>query len=428
MSTSGETGGLDTERPPPLRKNRDFLLLWTGAGFAQLSGRMSVIAFPLLMIWHSGSTVGAGLVSFAGLLPMLILQLPAGVLVDRWDRRVLMIVCDAVGIVVMGSVAVALVFGHVWLPHVMAAAFIEGTATIFYQLAERAAVRNVVHSDHLSTAMSQNEARGRAAGLLGQPAGSTLFAAGRWLPFAAAVVGHAIALTNLLLIKSKFQTERSAQPRELRAEIMEGLSWLWRQPFLRSAVVLVACSNFLFQIVNLVPYVVIKDQGGSAAAVGFVGMVSGLGGVCGALSASFWMKRASLTAMLLTTFAIWTALIPVVAFTTELPAILALFAAMSFVGAALNVGAGVYMAGIVPDEIHGRALSAVMLTSWGANSGGALAAGLLLSVFTTTATVLGVGVVMLCITVVALLSRSIRNPGITVPDASPDVLSATPEN
>lgn len=428
MSTSRETGNPDTERLPPLRKNRDFLLLWTGAGFAQLGGRMSVIAFPLLMIWHSGSTVGAGLVSFAGLLPMLVLQLPAGVLVDRWDRRVLMLVCDAVGIVAMGSVAVALVFGQVWLPHVMVVAFIEGSVTIFYQLAERVAVRNVVHPDHLSTAMSQNEARGRVAGLLGQPAGSTLFAVGRWLPFAMAVVGHVISLTNLLLIKGRFQTERSAQPRELRAEIAEGMRWLWRQPFLRTAVTLVACSNFLFQIINLVPYVIIKAQGGSAAAVGFVGLVSGLGGVCGALSASLWMKRASLSAMLLTTLAVWSALIPVVALTTDLLVLLVLFAAMSFVGAALNVGAGVYMAEIVPDEIHGRALSAVMLASWGANSGGALAAGLLLSAFTTTATVLGVGVVMFAITIAALLSRSIRNPGTTSPDQPRDTVPVPAED
>ena len=160
----------------PLRRNRDFMLLWTGAGFAQLGAKMSVIAFPLLLIWHNGTTLGAGLVAFAGLLPTLLLQLPAGVLVDRWDRRKVMIACDIVAATSMASVAVLLLFGVVWLPHLFLVNFLEGSCMIFYLLSERAAVRNVVAPQHISSAISQNEARGRAAGLLGQPAGSGLFA------------------------------------------------------------------------------------------------------------------------------------------------------------------------------------------------------------------------------------------------------------
>lgn len=409
VGPSAEADSADQSELPPLRRNRDFVLLWTGAGFTQLGARMSVVAFPLLMIWHSGSTVGAGLVAFAGLLPMLLLQIPAGVMVDRLDRRRLMILCDVVGVSAMGSVAVGLLFGVVWLPHVMAVAFVEGTTTIFYQLAERAAVRNVVAPAHLSTAISQNEARSRAAGLVGQPMGSTLFAAARWLPFAATALGHAVSLTNLLLIKSKFQTERVAKPRQLRGEIVEGLRWLWGQRFLRAATVLVACTNFLAQIVNMAPFVVIKEQGGSAALVGLVGLVGGIGGVCGALFGSYWRKRTSLGTILLADLATRAVLIPVVAFTTFLPALFVPFGVMSFTGAALNVGAGAYMAQIVPDALHGRAMSAMMLTSWGANSVGALAAGVLLSVFSTTATLLGVGAVVLVITIAALATPAIRD-------------------
>jgi MFS family permease len=406
-----------------LRKNRDFMLLWTGAGFAQIGMRMSTVAFPLLMIWHNNSTSGAGIVVAAQLLPMLLLQLPAGVMADRWDRRRMMIFCDLLGTVTMGSVMVALMFGHVWLPHVVVAAFIEGSAFIFYQLGERAAVRNVVHSDHLSTALSQNEARGRVAGLVGQPAGSSAFAAARYFPFGLAALGHFLSLANLLLIKSKFQTERTARPRDLRAEIKEGVNWLWSQRFLRVAVALVAGSNFLFQIVNLTPFVVIKAQGGSAAAVGFVGMVAGIGGAIGALSASFTMKRMSLTVMMWSVFATWTVLIPIVAYTTSLLPMFVLFAAMSSVGAAMNVAAGIYLTKLVPDEIQGRAMSAIMLASFGAESAGALTAGFLLSSFSTRDTLLGVGAVMFVLTVVALLSPAIRNPApvpVPVPAPAPE--------
>src|SRR5262249_45078047 len=161
---------------PPLRKNRDFMLLWTGAGYAALGRQIGFIAFPLLMVYQLGSPSDAGLVSFAALLPMLVIELPAGVMVDRWDRRRMMIICDLAGLAAMGSVGLAVFLGHVWLLHVMAAAFIESSAGIVYQLCEESAVRNVVHKTHVSQAISQNEARSRAANLLGQPAGSALFA------------------------------------------------------------------------------------------------------------------------------------------------------------------------------------------------------------------------------------------------------------
>src|SRR6185437_15559277 len=107
---------------PPLRKNRDFMLLWTGAGYAALGRQIGFITFPLLMIYQLGSAEDAGLVSFAALVPMLVIELPAGVLVDRWDRRRMMIICDIAGLAAMGSVGLALFLGHVWLLHVMAAA------------------------------------------------------------------------------------------------------------------------------------------------------------------------------------------------------------------------------------------------------------------------------------------------------------------
>jgi MFS family permease len=383
-------------------------LLWTGAGFATLGARMSVIAFPLLVIWHSGSTVGAGVVSFAGLLPMLLLQLPAGVFVDRWDRRRLMMTCDAIAASAMASTAVLLLCGVVWLPQLCLVAFVEGGCMIFYQIAERAAVRNVVAPQQLSTAVSRNEARSRAAGLLGQPAGSGLFAVLWWLPFAATAVGHLVALTNLTLVRGRLQTERVPARRDLRAEIAEGLRWLWGQRLLRQATILVATTNVLAQVVNLTVIVVIKNVGGSAALAGLIGTVGGIGGVCGALFGSVLLRRLSLGWLLLLDLATRSVLVPVMALTTSLPVLFAPFAAMSFTGAVLNVGAGAYMARIVPDELHGRAMSAVLLTASGATSAGALAAGVLLGLFSTTTTLLMVAAVLVAVTIAAVLSPAIR--------------------
>ncbi|MEU1368826.1 MFS transporter [Streptomyces sp. NPDC005803] len=408
ISPSGASAPVDA--PPPLRRNRDFLLLWTSAGATQFGARIGVIAYPLLILWGNGSASDAGLVAFAGLLPMLVLQLPAGVMVDRWDRRRLMLICNVVGLAAMLSVVAVVVAGSVWLPHILAVAFVDGAATIFYQLAERTAVRNVVHPDRLSSALAQNEARGRAAGLLGQPAGGAAFSLAGWLPFGLVAGGHLLSLINLSLVKAPFQEEREPGERDWKAEVKQGLSWLWGQRFLRAAICVVAGTNLLFQIVNMAPLVVIRAQGGSAAQVGVIGLVSGLGGVAGALSAGKLLTGFKLPNILLGTLLSWTILVPTVALTTQYWAMLVLYAAMSFTGAALNVGAGAYMAHLVPDEIHGKAMSAVMLASWGANSLGALAAGFLLEAFSTTAVLLGVAAAMLLCTVAAAASPAIRNP------------------
>jgi predicted MFS family arabinose efflux permease len=393
---------------PPLRKNRDFTLLWTGAGISLLGGRVAAIAYPLLMVWHNGSTVGAGMVAFAALLPVLVCQLPAGVVVDRWDRRRTMILCDLVGFVTMGSVGLALIAGHLWLPHLMVAAFVEGTAAIVYRLSERAAVRNVVHPDHLLGAMSRNEARGRAAGLLGQPLGSALFALVRWAPFVFTAIGHVVALGTLLLIRKDFQEDRPATRRRLRAELAEGFTWIMAQRFLRAALALIAVTNMLFQILSLSLVVIIARSGGSPVLIGVIGAVSGVGGVLGALCGSWFVKRVRVSAIVLATFGVWAVCMPMVALTAHPVLLGGLFAGMTFAGALMNVTAGVYQVRVTPDEVQGRVGSVAMLLGSGANSLGALAAGFLLDNYGPRWTVLGVGAVMLATTVAAVLSPAMR--------------------
>jgi MFS family permease len=392
----------------PLRKNRDFTLLWTGAGISLLGGRVAAVAYPLLMIWQNGSTIGAGMVAFAALLPVLVCQLPAGVVVDRWDRRRTMILCDLAGFVTMGSVGLALVLGHLWLPHLMLAAFVEGTAAIVYRLSERAAVRNVVHPDHLLGALSRNEARGRAAGLLGQPLGSALFTLVRWAPFVFTALGHVVALGTLLLIRKDFQEDRPTTRRSLRAELAEGFTWLLAQRFLRTALGLVAVTNMLFQVLSLSLVVIIQRSGGSPVLIGVIGAVSGVGGVLGALCGSWFAKRVRVSTIVLATFAVWTVCMPTVALTVHPILLGGLFAGMTFAGALMNVTAGVYQVRVTPDEVQGRVGSVAMLLSSGASSLGALAAGFLLDVYGPKGTVLGVGVVMLATTVVAALLPAMR--------------------
>ncbi|MGW9115840.1 MFS transporter, partial [Streptomyces sp. NPDC055663] len=78
-------GETTTPPPVPLRRNRDYRLLWGGAGLSLLAGRATAVAYPLAVLWATRSPSDAGLVGTALLLPQLVVQLPGGALVDRWD-------------------------------------------------------------------------------------------------------------------------------------------------------------------------------------------------------------------------------------------------------------------------------------------------------------------------------------------------------
>src|ERR1051326_2442843 len=92
--------------PTPLRRNREFNLLWAGAGFSYLGSRMTALVYPILVLWSGGSTTVAGLLGFTALLPQLVVQLPAGAHVDRRDRRRLMLACELGCGLALGSLAI----------------------------------------------------------------------------------------------------------------------------------------------------------------------------------------------------------------------------------------------------------------------------------------------------------------------------------
>ncbi len=71
----------------PLRRNRDFILLWSGQVVSTLGSEVSGLAFPLLVLSLTGSPARAGIVGFARGLPYLLVYLPAGAPVDRWNRK-----------------------------------------------------------------------------------------------------------------------------------------------------------------------------------------------------------------------------------------------------------------------------------------------------------------------------------------------------
>ncbi|WP_460068197.1 MFS transporter [Streptomyces sp. YKOK-I1] len=407
MSAVADRDAVD--RTPPLGRNRDFWLLWTGSGLSVLGSRAATAGYALLALWATGSGRAAGLVAFAALLPNLVVQLPAGALVDRWDRKRLMVGCEVGRVLALLSVACAAAAGRFWLPHLMAVAVVETSLGLVHQLAEQGAVRHVVASHQLGAALARNETRARAAGLIGGPLGTALFALTRWLPFAFAALGQLLSLLGLLLIRREFQDRRERRTGSLVGEMREAVEWLLGQRFLRAAVCLVAATNVLFQVLVLVvPFALVKEDGRSAVAVGVVTAAGGLGGMLGALSAQWWVPRLYLRTVLIGGLGLWAALVPLVAVVRHPLLMAPVFVAMSYVSGVFNVVAAVYQIRITPDALLGRSAGAVGMLAYGAAAVGALAGGMMLDGWGSRWTVLAVAGLMAVTALAAAAVPAVR--------------------
>lgn len=405
------TGPREAEHVTPLHKNRDFALLWSGSALSLVGSRITSIAYPLLVLALTGSAWDTGLIGFTATLPYAVCQLPAGVLVDRVNRRWLMIGCDLGRCAAIAAIAIGVLTHHLGLPLLAAASFVEGSLTVSYSLAERAAVRAVVHDTQFTAALARNEARERVAWLAGQPLGGLLFGLARWLPFLADALTYIFSLVTLTMIRSDFSRERELPAGSLLAQVADGLRWVWREQFLRAATGLVAGSNLLFQALMLDLIVIAHRHGASPAVIGGIIAASGIGGVAGALAASPLSGRLRLPVIVIGANLVWTALFPLLAISANFFLLGGVFAAMGLLGALWNVAIGVYQLRVTPDRLQGRVGSVLTMVSFGAIPVGSLLGGLLIVAVGPVRTVLVLGAGMALLTIAAVLSPAVRRAG-----------------
>src|SRR5437764_4833163 len=199
-----------SERPVSLWRNRDYLLLWLGQAVSSLGTGISQFAFPLLILALTHSFAAAGFAGALGQLPYLLFSLPAGAMVDRWDRKRVMIVCTLGLALCITSISVALLSGHLTDIQLYIVSFLMGTLFVFYELAELAALTQVVPKVHLSTAVAQNEVIFSTVSLLAPSLGGVLLSVGNVYPFVADGISYLVLMGSLLRIGSSFQEERKA--------------------------------------------------------------------------------------------------------------------------------------------------------------------------------------------------------------------------
>jgi predicted MFS family arabinose efflux permease len=391
----------------PLRRNRDFMLLWGGQALSELGSRTAWIAYPLLVLALTGSPAKAGLVGFASRFPFLLFSLPAGALVDRWNRKRIMLICDAGRAMSVGSIAAVVAFAHITFSQILVIAFVEGTMSVFTGPAEFGALRRIVPREQMPAAIAQNEARVYSASLAGPPLGGLLFGVGRALPFLADALSYAVSFLGLLAIRTEFQDVRARERSRLRAEIGEGVRWFWRQGFLRTTFLLAGAGNFVSNGLALVVIVLAQRKGASSTTIGVMFALAAAGGLLGAACAPALQRRLSASQVRIGYHAVYACLIPLLAVAP--PLVLGLLLALMLFGApALNAVFGAYQVALVPDRLLGRIESVAGLIAAGSAPLGTLIAGFLLTGLGPRPTVFVFAGLSVLVVLVAILSRQLR--------------------
>ena len=398
--------------PVPLWRNRDFTLLWSSQVISTVGTRVTSVAYPLLVLLLTGSPALAGVVGFAQTLPFLLLYLPGGAWVDRWDRRRTMVACEIGRTVALGSVAVTAVIGGVHavtIAQLAAVAFVEGSLFVLFDLSEGAALPRLVPAGQLPTAVAWNQARTQGADLVGQPLGGLLFAIAPALPFAVDSVSYLVSGGAVAAIRTRLQGERAATVDRLRSRIAEGVRFVRRSAFLRETVVIVGWINLVFNGSFLVVIVRAQRLGGSPGQIGLMLAAFGAGGILGALAAPAIQRRLSGRVVLVAIAWLWTGLGVVLAFAPSLVWLAVLVFALNLFGAPYNVVIAARMYQLVPEQIFDRVRSVGRIVAWGTIPIGTLLGGVLAERLGAAPALLVFGLAMIPVAIASTVSPGMRS-------------------
>src|SRR5262249_53400426 len=142
-------------------------------------------------------------------------------------------------------------------------------------------------------------------------------------------VSYVVSVVSLFFIRTQFQGERTAAQRNLRAEIVEGVTWLWRQPLIRFMAFLTGGLNFVNTGSFLVIIVPAQRLGASAADIGFMFSIASAGGIVGSLIGGQIQRRFTFGQVIITVVWIDVLLFPLFAVAPHF-LLLGVIAAVSF--------------------------------------------------------------------------------------------------
>lgn len=366
---------------------RRYWRLWAAAGISNAGDGVLVIALPLLASRITSDRLSIALVSTFFMIPWLLFSVPVGALIDRWDRRRVLVTADLFRAALVGGLALVAAFHDVQLWMLWALAFGLGLGEVFFDNGSQAILPSVVDDDQLERAnglLYSSEVAGST--FVGMPIGGYLFAAAVWLPFGIDAATFVVAAMLAASLRGSFRPTPQPGATSLFHEMRAGIRWLARHHVLRNLTLGVALMNLalaatqatfvLFAIEEL--DISVGSFGPLMAIIGAGSLLAGIvgGRIVGKVGRRFAMLVAGL-APVLTSLAI--GLFPVAWWVILMTTVQALTITIwSIVAVTLRQQ-------LVPDHLLGRVNSVYRWVSTGAMAIGTVLGGLVADRFSLRA-------------------------------------------
>ncbi len=420
-----------------LARSRDYLKLWTAATISLFGTQISLVAIPfiavLLMDVPPYQVALLGTVQF---LPFLLFTLPAGAWVDRLPRRLILVTGDFGRAITLISIPIAYQMGVLTIWQLYLVGFVNGTLTVFFDVADQSFLPAILESDDLVEGNSKLQVSGSAAQIVGQPLGGAMIGL---LSAPTAVLLDAISFIAsgglIFWIRAREPKRAPAVPTssgprpEIRSEVAEGLRYVLGHPYLRYIAASTGLSN-LFTSIAFATFAIFTYRilGLTAFTVGVIGGVGSIGILVGALvagriAARVGVGRTILWAMILSGPATLLA-----AFAEPEDAIAILVASgflTSFAGVTYNINQVSLRQAITPERIQGRMNATMRFLIWGTIPIGQIVGGILASTPLGARGALVVGGVLSCFAFVPIMISTV--PALrTIPTATTEASTEGP--
>lgn len=266
-------------------RHRNYRLFFTGQSISLVGTWLTKVATSWLVYRLTGSAWLLGVVAFAGQIPTFVLAPLAGVLVDRWNRRRVLLTTQTLSMLQSALLATLTLGGCIRVWEVVALNVLQGLIDAFDMPVRQAmVVRMVDDRADLPNAIALNSSMVNSARLLGPAVAGVLIAAvGEGWCFAIDAVSYAAVILSILLMRLAAQP----QPQKTTGvfdEMAEGFRYATRSAPIRALLLLLAVSGLAGRpFAVLLPVIAREVMHGGAGTLGLLQATAGVGALAGAL-------------------------------------------------------------------------------------------------------------------------------------------------
>lgn len=369
-----------------LWRNHDFLKLWSGETVAQVGAQVTQLALPLLVLGVlRGSPTEVGLVAAMQFLPALCVTPFAGLLIDSFDRRAIMLVVNVGRAAALLMVPVLYLTDGLNIPVLCVIAFTVGACTAIFDVAYLSYLPAVVTQTHLVEANSKLQASYSVAQIGGPAIGGVVIKAfGAWLAILVNVVMYIGSFLSILLIRRREPPpDRNSSTRPKLSDIVTSFGLLWRHPVLRALTGQAGWFNFCEQaILTLFLVYAVQELNMDAGGVGLVLALGSVASLAGAVIARKLGDYFGFPMVLVVAIGVasWSPLLLIPTGDVEWRNFLLCVSAFAMYGLGLtiyNVHVVAFRQSVIPMEVMGRATAAYRMMTYGPFPIGAFLGGVL---------------------------------------------------